>query len=41
MIETIPLTADDEYLQIMLEKKINNYLKKLDEKKERRKNRLL
>ena len=30
---TITLTADDEYLQIMLEKKIDNYLKKLDEDK--------
>ena len=28
---TITLTADDEYLQIMLEKKIDNYFKKLDE----------
>ena len=27
---TITLTADDEYLQIMLEKKIDNYLKKLE-----------
>ena len=25
---TITLTADDEYLQLMLEKKIDNYLKK-------------
>ena len=30
---TITLSADDEYLQIMLEKKIDNYLKKLDEEK--------
>ena len=30
---TITLNADDEYLQIMLEKKIDNYLKKLDEEK--------
>ena len=33
---TITLTADDEYLQIMLEKKIDNYLKKLDEEKQRK-----
>ncbi len=32
---TITLTADDEYLQIMLEKKIDNYLKKLDEAKKK------
>ena len=32
---TITLTADDEYLQIMLEKKIDNYLKKLDEEKKK------
>lgn len=37
---TITLNADDEYLQIMLEKKIDNYLKKLDEEKTRT-NRLL
>lgn len=34
---TITLTADDEYLQIMLEKKIDNYLKKIKEEKERKK----
>ena len=33
---TITLTADDEYLQIMLEKKIDNYLKKIKEEKERK-----
>ena len=39
---TITLTADDEYLQITLERKIDNYLKKIRwRKKERRKNRLL
>lgn len=32
---TITLTAADEYLQIMLEKKIDNYLKKLDEAKKK------
>ena len=32
---TITLTADDEYLQIILEKKINNYLKKIDEEKKK------
>ena len=32
---TITLTADDEYLQIMLEKKIDNHLKKLDEEKKK------
>ena len=32
---TITLTADDEYLQLMLEKKIDNYLKKLDEEKKK------
>ena len=32
----ITLTADDEYLQLMLEKKIDNYLKKLDEEKKRK-----
>ena len=32
---TITLTADDEYLQIVLEKKIDNYLKKLDEEKKK------
>ena len=32
---TITLTADDEYLQIMLEKKIDNYLKKLYEEKKK------
>lgn len=32
---TITLTADDEYLQIMLENKIDNYLKKLDEEKKK------
>ena len=32
---TITLTADDEYLQIMLEKKIDNYLKKIDEEKKK------
>ena len=30
---TITLSADDEYLQITLERKIDNYLKKLDEEK--------
>ena len=35
---TITLTADDEYLQIILEKKINNYLKK-KKKKKRNKNK--
>lgn len=34
---TITLTADDEYLQIMLEMKIDNYLKKLDEEKKKEK----
>ena len=34
---TITLNADDEYLQIMLEKKIDNYLKKLDEEKNKNK----
>ena len=33
---TITLNADDEYLQIVLEKKIDNYLKKLDKEKERK-----
>ena len=33
---TITLTANNEYLQIMLEKKIDNYLKKLDEEKKRK-----
>ena len=32
---TITLTVDDEYLQIMLEKKIDDYLKKLDEEKKK------
>jgi len=32
---TITLTADDECLQLMLEKKIDNYLKKLDEEKKK------
>ena len=31
---TITLTADDEYLQLVLEKKIDTYLKKLDEERE-------
>ena len=38
---TIILTADDEYLQIMLEKKIDNYLKKLDEAQKKTQKRLL
>jgi len=33
---TITLTADDEYLQLMLEKKIDNYLKKIDEEKKKK-----
>lgn len=33
---TITLSADDEYLQITLERKIDNYLKKLDEEKKRK-----
>lgn len=33
---TITLNANDEYLQIMLEKKIDNYLKKLDDEKKRK-----
>lgn len=32
---TITLGLDDEYLQIMLEKKIDDYLKKLDEEKKK------
>ena len=32
---TITLNADDEYLQIVLEKKIDNYLKKIDEEKKK------
>lgn len=32
---TITLGFDDEYLQIMLEKKIDDYLKKLDEEKKK------
>ncbi|MBR1376746.1 MAG: hypothetical protein IJ565_02925 [Bacilli bacterium] len=34
---TITLGLDDEYLQITLEKKIDDYLKKLDEKREKQK----
>ena len=34
---TITLTADDEYLQLMLEKKIDNYLKNLIKKKKEKK----
>ena len=30
---TITLSVDDEYLQITLERKIDKYLKKLDEEK--------
>lgn len=37
---TITLTADDECLQLMLEKKIDNYLKNLMKKK-RKKNKLI
>ena len=33
---TITLSADDEYLQITLERKIDKYLKKLDEEKKRK-----
>ena len=33
---TITLNVDDEYLQITLERKIDNYLKKLDEEKKRK-----
>ena len=33
---TITLSADDEYLQITLERKIDNYLNKLDEEKKRK-----
>ena len=34
---TITLSADDEYLQLVLEKKIDIYLKKLDEEREKKK----
>ena len=34
---TITLGLDDEYLQITLEKKIDDYLKKLDEEREKQK----
>ena len=34
---TITLGLDDEYLQLMLEKKIDNYLKKIDEENEKKK----
>lgn len=34
---TITLTADDEYLQITLEKKIDDYLKNLMKKKKNKK----
>lgn len=34
---TITLGVDDEYLQITLEKKIDNYLKKIEEEKEKEK----
>ena len=33
---TITLSVDDEYLQITLERKIDKYLKKLDEEKKRK-----
>ena len=33
---TITLNVDDEYLQITLERKIDKYLKKLDEEKKRK-----
>ena len=33
---TITLSADDEYIQITLERKIDKYLKKLDEEKKRK-----
>lgn len=33
---TINIGLDDEFLQITLEKKIDNYLKKLDEEKKRK-----
>ena len=32
---TITLGVDDEYLQITLEKKIDNYLKKIEEEKKK------
>ena len=34
---TITLGLDDEYLQITIEKKINDYLKKIDEENEKKK----
>ena len=33
---TTTLSADDEYIQITLERKIDKYLKKLDEEKKRK-----
>lgn len=35
--KTISIGLDDEYLQLTLEKKIDNYLKKIDEQKEKEK----